>query len=347
MLIESFATRRRPTGIALGCACVLSLTILSAASSQQFEVKATKYMMGTEVEIIAQHPGVEQARKALILAFEEMHRIELALSSQDTHSEISAINRAAGGAPVRVSRQTLLIVQRAVDYAKQFAGQFDLTVGPLSDLWGFNSDRPFVLPPPDSVAARVARVNYREVVVNPRDTTIALKRHGMAIDLGGMAKGYAIDRAAMVLRQQGLRNFLINAGGDIYASGMKANAEKWRVGIKHPRKLDELLAVFELSDYAVATSGDYERFADYQGKRYHHILNARTGYPSDRCQSVTVMAATAEKADAWATYLFILGPEAFAEKYPDAAVDVVFVDAAGKLHYDPARLARYRIEFLP
>ncbi len=310
-----------------------------------FEVTATKYLLGTQVDIIAVGESVQSAKQACYFAFREMERIERILSSHREDSEIGRINKQAGLQPVPVSPETFAILQRALNYSRRFQGLFDISIGTVLHLWGFNEDRDIRLPPPDSLRQRLALVNYRYIRLNPQDTTVALLKPGMRIDLGGIAKGYAIDRAAATMRRHGIRRFLINAGGDIYAAGRKANGQPWRIGIKHPRELNSLLATFELSDYAVATSGDYERYAILNGRRYHHILDPRTGYPASGYRSVTVLARTAEAADVWATYLFILGRAGYKKAHP-LPVTALFVDQRGRVEYDPVWREKYRLQLV-
>ncbi len=310
-----------------------------------FEVSATQFLLGTQVEIIALGKSVQAAKKACYFAFREMERIENILSSHRDDSEIGKLNASAAERPVRVSAETFAILQRALDYSRQFHGQFDISIGPISVLWGFNEDRDIRLPDPDTLRQKLALVDYRQILLNPADTTVRFLKPGMRVDLGGIAKGYAIDRAAAMLRQHGIHQFLINAGGDIYASGLKADGRKWRIGIKHPRQLSELLATFDLTDFAVATSGDYERYAIIDGKRYHHILDPRTGYPAADYRSVTVLAPSAEAADVWATYLFILGWPQYKKLQPPPVL-ALFVDDSGTVYYDLAWKQKYGLQLI-
>jgi thiamine biosynthesis lipoprotein len=167
----------------------------------------------------------------------------------------------------------------------------------------------------------------------------------MSIDLGGIAKGYAIDRGSAVLKENGITNFILNAGGDIYVSGTKDNDTPWKLGIKHPRNTNDLVAEFDLRDYAVATSGDYERFKIINGVRYHHILNPATGYPGKLSQSSTVIAPTAEEADATATYIFLLGWKKSLEdknlNYP-----LLIVASDGSVHYNQLFEKNYNLELI-
>lgn len=317
-----------------GCCCTNGdLLAQSAADSLQprFEISATKYMLGTQIDFKAMCAEVLAGKLAFFKAFEEISRIENLLSSHKKGSDITNINQHAGVRAVKVSPETLAIIQRAVAYSKEFSGVFDVSIGPITELWGFNSDREVTLPESTQVSKLLPLVNYENIHIDAADTTIFLSQKGMRLDLGGIAKGYAIDRAAAVLKKNGLSRFLINAGGDIYASGYKTDRKKWVIGIQHPRKPQKLIATAEVHDRAVATSGDYERFTIIDGKRYCHIMNPDTGYPADRCQSVTVFAQTAEEADACATFLFVVGKDRQQSTCHGHPIESVIVDAGGTM----------------
>ena len=324
---------------------MLPIIIFPQDDTTMYKVSVTKYLMGTTVETTARSADVNYCKKALVAAYEEMQRIENLLSCEKDSSEISAINRKAGTAPVKVSYETLAILERSKKYAEKYDGVFDVTIGPLSNLWGFSSDKEIVLPANDEITKLDKLVNYRDMIINEKDTTVFLKRKGMSLDLGGIAKGYAIDRGSAVLEKMGITNFILNAGGDIYVSGTKDKNTEWKVGIKHPRNTNEIIASFNLKDYAVATSGDYERFKIINGKRYHHILLPATGYPGTLSQSSTVLAPTAEEADATATSIFLLGWEkTLSDKnlnYP-----MLLVAKDGSIHYNEVFKEKYELELV-
>ncbi|MEJ2636961.1 MAG: FAD:protein FMN transferase [Calditrichia bacterium] len=313
-----------------------------------YNVKVSKYLMGTIVETDVQGPDISACRKALLLAYQEMSRVENLLSYQISTSEISRINREAGIRPVKVSGETFGIIKRARNYSQKFNGLFDITIGVVTSRWGFseNGEQDITVPSDSELARLLPLVNYRLMVLNERDSTVYLQKKGMKIDLGGIAKGYAIDRGVHVLKQNNISQFFLNAGGDIYTSGKKDGLEKWRVGIKHPRHLDRIIAKFQLSDYAVATSGDYERFAIIGGKRYHHIIDPRSGFPSTQCRSVSVLAPTAEEADAMATWLFILGYNHLKEN-PEFTLPYFIVDGNGAVHYSQSLAQQDSLEIIP
>ena len=322
-----------------------SISINAQTDTTMYKVSVMKYLMGTTVETTARTTDVNLCKQAFISEYTEMQRIENLLSCEKDSSEISAINRASGLYPVKVSEETLEMLKRAKAYCKKYNGVFDVTIGPLSDLWGFSSDKEIVLPKDKTIKSLDKLVNYKYLEINEKDTTVFLKKKGMSIDLGGIAKGYAIDRGSEVLKKWGITNFILNAGGDIYVSGTKDKETLWKVGIKHPRKTNDLVAEFNLKDYAVATSGDYERFKIINGIRYHHILNPATGYPGRLSQSSTVLALTAEEADATATYVFLIGWE---KALTDNKLDypLLIVSSDGTVHYNKIFQKKYNLEMI-
>ncbi len=327
-------------------AIVISAAGLSAQTdTTMYKVSVTKYLMGTTVETTARSKDVNECKSALMAAYSEMQRIENLLSCEKDSSEISEINREAGIRPVKVSDETLEMLKRAKAYCEKYYGVFDVTIGPLSNLWGFSSDREIILPEKKTISELRKLVDYRDLLINEKDTTVFLKKKGMSIDLGGIAKGYAIDRGSAVLKDMGITNFILNAGGDIYVSGTKDKDTLWKIGIKHPRNTNDLIAEFDLKDYAVATSGDYERFKIINGVRYHHILNPATGYPGKLSESSTILAPTAEEADATATYVFLLGWKKTLEdktlNYP-----LLIVASDGSVHYNLAFEKNYNLELV-
>jgi thiamine biosynthesis lipoprotein len=336
--------RRRSKLLFAILATVAFSTVPSFAQSDslRFEVKASKYLMGTQVDATVMYGDILAARKRLVLAFREMERIEGVLSAQRDTSEISRLNREASSAPIHVSRETFDILQRAKAYSARLGGLFDVTVGSLSELWGFSGPGEAALPPDSAIETARATLGCSALIFNDADTTVYFGRKGMKVDLGGIAKGYAVDRAAAVLRRYGIDDFIINAGGDLYVSGEKMPGEPWTVGIKHPRRTSDMLATLKIGDAAVVTSGDYERYFIQDGRRYHHILDPRTGYPASESRSVTVIADSAEEADALATWLFVLGdgpPPSLPVREP-----VLRVDAAGALHYSEELWQPYDLE---
>jgi thiamine biosynthesis lipoprotein len=241
--------------------------------------------------------------------FAEMKRIDGVMTTWTPDSEVSQINAAAGKRPVAVSEETFTVIARAQDVAKRTRGIFDITVGGFKGLWKFDEDMDGSLPAPAEVRKRLARIGYKHLVLDKAKRTVFLKKPGMSITLGGIAKGYAVDRCVKLLHDAGFVSFMVQAGGDMYISGKKAE-KPWVVGIRDPRGTtkDAMFAVTPVEDHSFSTSGDYERGFVKDGVRYHHILDPRTGQPARASRSVTIRAKDAFTADAWSKVLFILGP---------------------------------------
>jgi len=284
----------------------------------------SRLLMGTLVEIrvlAADSPAVETAIDA---AFAEMARIEKLMSPHIPSSEVSLL--AAATPPAKLSPDTLAVIEAGIAVARESDGAFDLGLGQLIGLWGFDEGTQRI-PTDNEIAAALVGVGPGDVTV--QNGQVVKSEPGLQIDLGAIAKGYAVDRAVQVLEQAGIQSASINAGGDIRVIG-DHHGRPWRIGIQHPRHSDRMLATLELAAGAVVTSGDYERGFIRDGVRYHHLLDPHTGQPARGCQAVTVVTETTMQADALATAAFVLGPEqglALLEKLP--GVDGLIVAADG------------------
>jgi thiamine biosynthesis lipoprotein len=228
-----------------------------------------------------------RAHSAADAAIADVRRIEAKYSRYQDDSLTTRINRAAGGAPVVIDAETAGLIAYADRCFTQSGGLFDITSGVLRRAWDFRRQPP-VLPEDAALAAALARIGWADVEWDER--TIRLPRVGMEIDFGGIGKEYAADRMATILIDHGIAHGLVNLGGDVRAVGAQSNGAPWRVGIRHPREAGRTIASVELADGAVATSGDYERFFEIDGRRYSHILDPRTGMPVAYWQSVSVVA---------------------------------------------------------
>ncbi len=268
----------------------------------------TRPLMGTLVEIAVVHRDEARAYTALRDAFSEMERIEGVMSAHREDSELSRLNREGYPGPVAVSLELFEIVRKGIQWSRKTQGAFDVSVGPLLKLWPlYRAEK--ILPTGDAVAEALQAVGWEKVLLDSGGQTIRFRVPGMALDLGGIAKGYVIDRAVEELREAGIRSALVNAGGDLYAMGRKPDGAAWRVGVQHPRRRGELIAVLEAHEVAVVTSGDYERYFLKDGRRYSHIVDPRTGFTARGTASVTVVGPNATDADALATGVLVLGPE--------------------------------------
>jgi FAD:protein FMN transferase len=276
----------------------------------QLEDKA----MGTHVLLAAfTTPSLDGAKIHPMLekALGEIRRLESLMTTWRPDSELSAVNAAAGKKPVKVSPETLSVIQKSIWTSERSDGVFDITFEAMHGLWKFDEDLEEKIPSADAVHAARALIDYRKIRVDPDKGTVMLDKPGMRMSLGGIAKGYAVDAAARVLREAGLTSFFVQAGGDLYVSGKKPDGTPYRVGIRDPRGQGEsdYFAMLEVEDHAFSTAGDYERSFVKDGKRYHHIIDPRTGYPATASRSVTVWAKDAFTADAIDDAVFILGPE--------------------------------------
>lgn len=326
------------------------LTLPGIIFSQQpkYEVTTTKYLLGTVIDITAVHGDIDSMKKAMYYAFREIERIQSIMSVQIDSTEASEINHNAGVAPVKVSMELFSLIKRSVNYSKKFNGLFDITIGPISELWGFSSDKKITsLPDKEIIDSLIKLVDYNLILLDSADTTVMLLKKGMKIDLGGIAKGYAVDRASDIMKKYGMKDFFVNAGGDIYVSGKKSPDRNWVIGIKDPRDEKKIIADFEASDeMAVGTSGDYERFVIINGKRYHHIFNTKTGYPVMISQSGTALAGTAEEAVVLSKIVFITGAEEYLRTKDSSGIMGVIVTEDGKLVYDERLTDKYNFKAL-
>lgn len=282
-------------------------------------------VMGTELSISAFHQDSAKAEAAIADAIKEIRRVE-DLATDWRPSPLMTLNRAAGDGPHVVPNELAELIEKALVCSELTEGAFDCTFRAVGELWDFKANPPRV-PSHEQITAAMAKVGYQKVHASETVATIT-RPEGLWIGLGGIAKGYGVDRAMAVLMEHGIEHAIVNAGGDLKALG-KNGSELWSIAIRHPRDQRRIIAVIPVSNACVVTSGDYERFFELNGKRYHHILDPRTGYPSTGAISATVVAPNAAAADALATALCVLDPEqgvALIEQLPRVEAIVVSLD---------------------
>jgi len=274
-------------------------------------VEHTHQTMGTELRVTLWTGDDVRAAAATAAVFREFDRLDAMMSVWKDGSDIVRLNAAAGRAAVPISPETRDVLHIAREISEQTDGTFDITFAALSGLWKFDyQDKDESIPDRKEIEKRLPLVNYRDVLVDDAAGTAILRRKGMRVNLGGIGKGYAVDRAADILRRSGVRDFMIQAGGDMYVGGTRGD-RPWRLGIRDPRgPAERIFAALDLSDGTFSTSGDYERFFVKGGVRYHHIIDLRVGEPARLCRSVTLVTDRAVIADALAKGVFILGPDA-------------------------------------
>lgn len=329
---------------------IVSLIVLTAAigcsskQPQMYEFNDDRFIMDTlvHVRVISEDKLLgEEALETVFDVFENIHSLADRFAHDDT-SDVTRINMQAGKKPVQVSDETLSMINRAQYFAGITGGAFDVTVGPLVDIWGFGQEHR--VPLEDELEAVLPLVDYQQVEFDIESRAVFLPRAGMQLDLGGVAKGYATDMAVERLREMGIKHAMINAGGNVYAVGAKPDGSPWRVGIIDPRHDGGIIAVLNVKDQAVVSSGDYQRYFVQDGKRYHHIINPATGQPAHEMMQTTVVFDNATDADILSTALFVLGRDKgveFAIRHGE--MDVLFVTTEGEICYTGA-MAGY-VEF--
>lgn len=266
--------------------------------------------MGSQLRLAAWTADEPSAVAAFEQVFREFDRLEALLSIWKPGSDVVRINEAAGRTAVAVSRDTIVVLEAAAQASEWTGGKFDITFGALADIWKFDHDQDDTVPDRRAIEARLPLVDYRFVHVDRAAGTAFISKAGTRIHLGGIGKGYAVDRAAVILRARGLSDFLIQSGGDLYVAGLNDGAP-WKLGIADPRGTGgQTFATLELSNGTLSTSGDYERFFITDGVRYHHLIDPDSGRPASATRSVTVVADSAMLADVLSTGVFIMGPEA-------------------------------------
>lgn len=277
----------------------------STAPDAPAHCKRTSAVMGTSLELEAWGPDGAALDAALGAAEAELRRVEDLMTSW-RDSPLTRLNARAGEGPIEVPRELAQMIDQALRIAEATGGAFDPTWHSVGKLWDFKAEPP-VVPDEGEIAAALAKVGWSRVVVDLAASTVELPA-GTTIGLGGIAKGYGVDRAIAVLRERGVQHALVNAGGDLRTLGLDSD-KPWEIAIRHPRRRGDVMAVVPVSNRSVVTSGDYERFFELDGVRYHHILDPRTGRPASGCMSATVIGQEASLCDALATALCVLGPE--------------------------------------
>jgi thiamine biosynthesis lipoprotein len=309
---------------------LLAGTALHSAAVQAAWLSREEAIMGTRcaVELWAEDRAAGDAAIEAVLA--EMRRIDAAMSTYKPESEVSRVNAAAGKGPVRISAELFSLIETAQQYSRLSHGVFDITYASVGYLYDY---RAHVHPDDAAIQKALPSIDYRQLQLDPAQHTIAFGKPGMRIDLGGIGKGYAVDRGIDILRSRGFAHALVNAGGDTRVIGDRLG-KPWVIGIRHPDRKDEVVLRIPLEDAAFSTSGDYERYFDEGGVRYDHIIDPKTGRSPHGVRSVTVIASTATRTDGLTKSVFIMGAKEgieFINGLTDA--DVIVIADDGKVSY--------------
>ncbi|MCP5003108.1 MAG: hypothetical protein GY941_04025 [Planctomycetes bacterium] len=306
--------------------------------------------MGTVLDISAYVSDKNRAEKVLSEAFNAVKGLDNLMSNYKPESDLSVINREAVSGPVACDSELAYIIEQSIKYGDITKGAFDITIGPLMKEWGFFKERGRI-PGNDELDSAMQSVSYKNIYIEEKpekslirgsnlEKTISFENPHTQIDLGGIGKGYAVDVAVKMLRKSGIKSALVNFAGNVYACGLPPGRESWIIGLQHPRNSKDIIGSFEITDKAVSTSGDYEKFFTMNGERYSHIIDPRTGKPIQGIASVTIVADSATKADALSTGVFVLGLDEgmkLIEKLSDVEGIIIFEDSDETLQVKTSR----------
>jgi len=282
---------------------LLSLTLFPQA---QVQVQRQAMLMGSVFEFTVIDKDSLQANEHIDMAIAEMERIENLISEWRPETQISAVNRNAGIRPVRVDAEVFDLTKRALTYSKMSDGAFDISIVALDKVWVFDGSMT-EMPTEEAIRQSVAKVGFENIILDSVEQSIFLKHTGMKIGFGSIGKGYAADKGREFLRKLGVEGGIVNASGDLASWGEQTDGKPWAIGVNNPFRLHKMVKILKIREGAVATSGSYEKYAEIDGKRYAHIIDPKTGYPSTGLTSVTIYGPSAEFANALSTSIMVLG----------------------------------------
>lgn len=309
---------------------IVFLTTISSFGQTIYKRKLA--MLGSPFEISVVANDSIKANEYSNLAINEVKRIENLISDWIPTTQISEINKNAGIQPVKVDEEVFDLVERAIKISKLTNGAFDISYASMDKIWKFDGSMK-EMPTPEAIKKSVERIGYQNIILDKENKTIFLKLTGMKLGLGGIGQGYIADKVKELLQSKGCNSGLVNVSGDINTWGKQPNGELWTVGIVNPMNKNKVFATFPLDNSAVETSGSYEKFVSFNGIRYSHIIDPRTGYPATGIVSVSVFAKQTEIADALATGIFVLGVEVGLDLVNQLkGIECIIVDDKGKIH---------------
>ncbi len=313
-------------------AAAIAMVAAALATPVQAEwlTRTVDGIMGTRIVVKLWSRDHDAGERAIDAVMDEMRRIDASMSTYKPDSEVSRVNARAARRPVRISRELFGLLETSLDYSRLSDGAFDITYASVGYLYNFRARRH---PSEQQIDAALPAVNYRHVLLDRAARTVRFSQPGVRIDLGGIAKGYAVDRGIGILQRLGIHHALVSAGGDSRIIGDRFG-KPWVVGIRHPDRKNEVIARLPLVDTAISTSGDYERYFDDNGVRYHHIIDPHTGHSASAVRSATILAPTATRTDGLSKTAFVLGAEAALKIYERLGdVDAILVKPDGTVVY--------------
>ena len=312
---------------------IIALVLLLSTSlcSAQDSYKRTLKLMGSRFDITVVAKDSLAANRYINTAIAEIERIEKLISSWDQNSQTSEININAGIQPVAVDIELYNLIERALGLSQLTDGAFDISYASMDRIWKFDGSMK-VMPLEETIRKSVAKVGYQNILLDSSNQTVFLKNEGMKIGFGAIGKGYAADKAKQLLISQGVASGIINASGDMSTWGVQPDGSEWKVAITNPLNKNKAFALLPINNGAVVTSGNYEKYVEFNGKRYTHIIDPRTGYPSEGIISATVFAPVAELADALATSIFVMGIEVGLDRINQMPnVECIIIDDKGNI----------------
>lgn len=312
---------------------LISIFVLSCSVSLGQQVfKKKQSLLGSPFEITVVASDSILGNQYTDMAIAEVKRIENLISDWIPTSQISKVNQNAGIVPVQVDKEVYDLVERAIAISKLTSGAFDISYASMDRIWKFDGSMK-EMPTPEAIKKSVEKVGYQNIILNPQNTSIFLKNKGMKLGLGGIGQGYIADKIKVLLQVKGCKSGLVNVSGDINTWGTQPDGKSWTVGIVNPMNKNKVFATFPLEDSAVETSGSYEKYVTFNGKRYSHIIDPRTGYPASGIISVSVFAKQTELADALATGIFVLGIDVGLDLINQLnGIGCIIVDDKGNIH---------------
>ena len=308
---------------------IIILTTLQIEAQSTY--KRTLKLMGSRFDITVIAKDSIKANTYIDLAVDEISRIENLISSWDSKSQTSLINSNAGVKPVKVDRELFNLIKRSLAITQLTDGAFDISYASMDRIWKFDGSMT-EMPSKADIIASVGKVGFQNIILDETNSTVFLKLKGMKIGFGAIGKGYAADKAKALLIEKGVRSGIINASGDMTTWGKQTNGDEWKVAITNPLNKNKAFALLPITDGAVVTSGNYEKYVNFNDKRYTHIIDPRTGYPSTGIISVTVFAPKAELADALSTSVFVMGKEVGLNRINQLTnIECIIIDEDGNI----------------
>ena len=310
----------------------LLLLLFSLSTFAQENFKRTLILMGSRFDITVVASNEKEGNKYIDSAIFEIARIEKLISSWDVNSETSLINKFSGIKPIKVDKELFDLIERSIAISTLTNGAFDISYASMDRIWKYDGTMR-EMPSEEKISSSIKKVGYQNIIIDKEAQTVFLKLKGMKIGFGAIGKGYAADKAKALLIEKGAKAGIINASGDLNAWGKQANGKDWMVAITNPLNKNKVFSWLPINDSAIVTSGNYEKFISFNGIRYSHIIDPRTGYPSTGIISTSIMTSNAELADAISTSVFVMGVETGLDFINQLkGVDCIIIDEQNKIH---------------